>query len=148
MSGQFHIETGRLFIYTPIVILTNKAKYATVAVIDMLESGHDKPVPLSLIAGRQNISLSFLEQIFAALKKAGIVKSIRGANGGYVLAKKLSAINLADVVAAVDEPIKMTRCGSKDGCVNKKSQCKTHHIWQGLEQNIHNYLKSISLNNL
>jgi Rrf2 family iron-sulfur cluster assembly transcriptional regulator len=130
------------------MILTNKAKYATIAVIDMLEAGLQKPVALSVVAARQNISLSFLEQIFSALKKAQIVKSIRGAGGGYMLAKKPQDINIADIIFAIDEPIKMTRCSSKDGCVTKKTKCKTHDLWCGLEQNIHNYLSSISIANI
>ncbi len=130
------------------MILTNKAKYATIAVIDMLEAGLQKPIALSVIAARQNISLSFLEQIFAALKKAEIVKSIRGASGGYLLAKKPQDINIADIIFAIDEPIKMTRCSNKNGCVTKKTKCKTHDLWQGLEQNIYNYLSSISIANI
>ncbi len=130
------------------MILTNKAKYATVAVIDMLEADWQKPVALSAIAARQNISLSFLEQIFSALKKAQIVKSVRGAGGGYMLAKKPQDINIADIIFAIDEPIKMTRCGGKNGCVDKKARCKTHDLWQGLEQNIYNYLSSISIANI
>jgi Rrf2 family iron-sulfur cluster assembly transcriptional regulator len=130
------------------MILTNKAKYATIAVIDMLEAGLQKPVALSVIAARQNISLSFLEQIFAALKKAKIVKSIRGAGGGYLLAKEPQDINIADIIFAIDEPIRMTRCSNKDGCVAKKTKCKTHDLWQGLEKNIHNYLSSISIANI
>lgn len=130
------------------MILTNKAKYATIAVIDMLENGLQNPTPLSLIAQRQNISLSFLEQIFSSLKKAKIVKSIRGSGGGYLLAKKPQDINIADVIFAIDEPIKMTRCTGSSGCVAKKTRCKTHDLWQGLEQNIYNYLSSISISNI
>ena len=130
------------------MILTNKAKYATIAVIDMLEAGLQKPVSLSLIAARQNISLSFLEQIFAALKKAQIVKSVRGAGGGYLLAKKPQDIHIADIIFAIDEPVKMTRCKGKTGCVAKKTRCKTHDLWQGLEQNIYNYLSAISISNI
>ncbi len=130
------------------MILTNKAKYATIAVIDMSEVALQKPVALSIIAARQNISLSFLEQIFSALKKAKIVKSVRGAGGGYLLVKKPQDINIADIIFAIDEPIKMTRCAGKSGCVAKKTRCKTHDLWQGLEQNICNYLSSISIANI
>jgi Rrf2 family iron-sulfur cluster assembly transcriptional regulator len=130
------------------VLLTNKEKYAIIAVIDMLEGGLQKPVALSLIASRQKISLSFLEQIFSALKKAAIVKSVRGAGGGYILARNPQNITVADIVFAIKEPTKMTRCASKDGCVSKKIRCKTHDLWQGLEQNIYNYLNSISIANI
>lgn len=130
------------------MILTNKAKYATIAVIDMLENGDQKPVPLSTISLRQNISLSFLEQIFFSLKKAQIVTSVRGANGGYVLTKKPNEINIAEVIFAVEKPIKMTRCKDKKSCLNKKTRCKTHHLWQGLEANINKYLSSISVSDI
>jgi len=131
------------------MILTKKSKYATIAVIDMLVSGPQKPISLSVIAARQNISLSFLEQIFSALKKANIVKSVRGAGGGYLLVKEPQNINIADIIFAIDEPIKMTRCSGKGGgCVSKKTRCKTHDLWQGLEQNIHNYLRSIYITNI
>ena len=131
-----------------LMILTNKAKYATIAVIDMLENGLEKPISLSSIANRQNISISFLEQIFSALKKSTIVKSVRGVGGGYILAKNPQDINIADIIFAVDEPIKMTRCNGKSGCITNKTRCKTHHLWQGLEQNIHNYLSSISIDKM
>lgn len=127
------------------MILTNKAKYATIAVIDMLEMGCSQPISLSVIASRQNISLSFLEQIFSVLKKVEIVKSVRGAGGGYILAKKPEEIKIADIVLAIKEPIKMTRCFGDKGCIKKKTKCKTHDLWQGLEHNIYNYLSSVSV---
>lgn len=114
----------------------------------MLEAGLQKPVALSVIAARQNISLSFLEQIFSALKKAKIVKSVRGSGGGYLLARKPQDINIAEIIFAIDEPIKMTRCKGESGCVTKKTRCKTHDLWQGLEQNIYNYLSAISIANI
>jgi Rrf2 family iron-sulfur cluster assembly transcriptional regulator len=126
------------------VILTNKAKYATIAVIEILESG-DKPTSLSSIALTQNISLSFLEQIFSSLKKEGIVKSVRGASGGYILAQDPENIKVLDVITAVDEQVKMTRCATKDGCIGKGIKCKTHNLWKGLEKNIHTYLSGISI---
>ncbi len=127
------------------MILTNKAKYATIAVIDMLEAGEGKPVSLAMIALRQSISLSFLEQIFFNLKKAKIVKSVRGANGGYILIKNPAEVNIADVIFAVEKPVKMTRCKDQIGCIKKQTKCKTHHLWQGLEQNINQYLNSVSI---
>lgn len=130
------------------MILTTRARYATVAIVDMFESGCEKPISLSVISKRQNISLSFLEQIFATLRKAGIVRSIKGSGGGYVLARKPQELNIADIITAIDEPIKMTRCGGKTGCTAKKTRCRTHHLWDGLEKSIYNYLKSISLNDV
>ena len=136
------------------MILTTKGRYAVMAIIDLLEEtitpSETKPVPLLSIAKRQNLSLSYLEQIFSNLRKAGIVKSIKGPGGGYVLKKNPEEITIADIISATGESIRMTGCGDKkDGCVmarnSAKSRCKTHDLWHGLEQNIHNYLSSISL---
>jgi len=125
------------------MILTTKAKYAVIAVIDMMEDAGGRPISLAAISQRQKISLSFLEQIFSALKKAKIVKSVKGPGGGYFLAGQ--NFNISDIIAAVNEPIKMTRCAGESGCVDKKIRCKTHKIWRQLEDNIHQYLSSISL---
>ena len=127
-------------------MFTNKAKYAVIALIDIIENSYqNEPVSLASISGRQNIPLSFLEQIFSTLKKERIVKSIRGVSGGYILVKDPQKINLADIIFAIEKPIKMTRCGSKNGCITKKVKCRTHHMWQGLEKNINDYLSSISI---
>ena len=129
------------------MILTNKAKYATIAVIDMFEAGFKEPVSLSSIAHRQNISIAFLEQIFRALKKAEIVKSVRGSTGGYVFNREPQDIKISDVILAVGENVKMTRCSTKEGCIPSGNKCQTHHIWKGLERNIHDYLSKISIAN-
>lgn len=135
------------------MILTTKARYAVMAIIDIADNHHttESPTALSEISKSQNISLSYLEQIFSLLKKAEIVKSIKGPGGGYVLNKKHNEINIAQIIKAIGEPIKMTNCStSQKNCisVDKTAKCKTHHLWQGLEKNIFNYLNSISLEDI
>ena len=132
------------------MILTTKARYAVMAVIEIAEDKSRQPISLSTISERQKISLSYLEQIFAHLKKSGIVQSIKGPGGGYVLGNDAEKITIAKIIKAIGEPIKMTRCTSeKKSCINSgKARCKTHHLWFGLEQNIYEYLNSISLNDL
>lgn len=131
------------------MILTTKARYAVMAVIEIAANKNDAPVSLLTISQSQEISLSYLEQIFAHLKKAGIVESVKGAKGGYVLGKKHQEITVAQIIKAIGEPIKMTRCASENkGCMKSAVKCKTHHLWQGLENKIYDYLDSISLNKL
>jgi Rrf2 family iron-sulfur cluster assembly transcriptional regulator len=131
------------------MILTTKARYAVMAIIEIADNGNDSPVSLLTISQSQDISLSYLEQIFSSLRKSGIVSSIKGPKGGYILAKKAEEITIAQIIKAIGEPIKMTRCTSeKKGCMKSKVKCKTHHLWQGLEGKIFDYLDSISLKTL
>lgn len=131
------------------MILTTKARYAVMAVIEIASQPENKPVTLMHISKNQNISLSYLEQIFVHLKKYQIVNSHRGPGGGYVLAKSKSDINIADIIKAIEEPIKMTRCSIElKGCMVNKTKCKTHHLWQGLENKIYDYLNSISIDKI
>ena len=131
------------------MILTTKARYAVMAVIEIASNKNGAPVSLLTISQSQEISLSYLEQIFAHLKKAGIVESIKGAKGGYILGKKNQEITVAQIIKAIGEPIKMTRCNVENkGCMKSAVKCKTHHLWQGLENKIYDYLDSISLNKL
>ena len=131
------------------MILTSKARYAVMAVIEIASNKSDAPVSLLTISQSQEISLSYLEQIFAHLRKAGIVESVKGAKGGYVLGKKNQEITVAQIIKAIGEPIKMTRCATVNkGCMKSAVKCKTHHLWQGLENKIYEYLDSISLNKL
>jgi Rrf2 family iron-sulfur cluster assembly transcriptional regulator len=131
------------------MILTTKGRYAVMAVIEIAENKSNEPVSLLEISKRQKISLSYLEQIFARLKKSGIVKSIKGPGGGYILAKNRKEITVAKIIKAIGESIKMTRCASeKKSCLNISVKCKTHHIWHGLENKIYEYLDSISLQDL
>jgi len=131
------------------MILTTKARYAVMAIIEIADNPLGEPISLALISQKQEISLSYLEQIFACLKKAEIVKSIKGPGGGYVLGKPRHEITVAEIIRAIGESIKMTRCGSdKKGCVALTTKCKTHHLWRGLEDNIFDYLNSISLQDI
>jgi Rrf2 family iron-sulfur cluster assembly transcriptional regulator len=133
------------------MILTTKARYAVMAVIELSSNQANIPLPLSVIAKNQNISLFYLEQIFSKLKKSQIVSSIKGPGGGYILNQKPEQISIANVIKAIGEPIKMTRCTSeKKACspINSKTKCKTHHLWQGLENKIYDYLNSITLQDL
>jgi len=118
------------------------------AIIEIADNANGAPLSLQTISTRQDISLSYLEQIFLRLKKAGIVASIKGPKGGYFLAKKREEITVAQIINAIGEPIKMTRCKSeKSGCMKSSTKCKTHHLWHGLESRIYDYLDSISLQN-
>lgn len=131
------------------MILTTKARYAVMAVIEIAENKTNQPVSLLTISQRQKISLSYLEQIFARLKKAGIVNSVKGPGGGYILGKSREKITIAEIIKAIGESVKMTRCTSeKKSCVSSGVKCKTHHLWHGLENKIYEYLNSISLRDL
>lgn len=117
------------------------------AMVDLASEAIERPVTLSDIAGRQDISLSYLEQLFAKLRRGGIVRSVRGPGGGYRLANPMHQIRIADIILAVDEPIKTTRCetGSTKGCAKLNSRCITHDLWEDLGKHIHLYLNSVSL---
>lgn len=130
------------------MILTTKARYAVMAVIEISEEKNSQPISLQTISEKQKISLSYLEQIFACLKKDGIVASVKGPGGGYVLGKKREEITVADIIKAIGEHVKMTRCSTKEGCVKVSSKCKTHHLWRGLENKIYEYLESVPLSSL
>jgi Rrf2 family iron-sulfur cluster assembly transcriptional regulator len=128
--------------------LSTKGRYAVMAMADLARNGQDRAVSLAEIATRQEISLSYLEQLFARLRKGGLVRSVRGPGGGYRLAVSAADTAVADIVLAVDEPIRATRCsgmGSPRGCMIGGERCITHHLWEDLGQEIHRYLASVSL---
>ncbi|MEQ1620099.1 MAG: Fe-S cluster assembly transcriptional regulator IscR [Methylococcales bacterium] len=127
--------------------LTTKGRYAVTAMLDLAFHSQIKPVTLTEIATRQTISLSYLEQLFARLRRAGMVKGVRGPGGGYTLSQKTNEINIADIIAAVDEPIDSTKCGGEANC-QKHQACLTHDLWVGLSEQIKDYLKSITLADL
>lgn len=127
--------------------LTTKGRYAVTAMLDLAFHSQLRPVTLTDIATRQTISLSYLEQLFARLRKAGMVKGIRGPGGGYKLSRDALDINIAEIIAAVDEPIDSTRCAGKGDCQNGQP-CLTHDLWRGLSEQIRQYLKEISLGSL
>jgi len=129
------------------VRLTTKGRYAVTAMLDLAFHSQTKPVTLTEIAARQTISLSYLEQLFARLRRAGMVKGVRGPGGGYKLCRKASDIHIAEIIAAVDEPLDSTKCGGEANCQKDKS-CLTHNLWMGLSEQIRNYLEGISLADL
>ncbi|ASD28277.1 Rrf2 family transcriptional regulator [Brevundimonas diminuta] len=128
--------------------LSTKGRYAVMAMADLAKNGSGRAVSLAEIATRQEISLSYLEQLFARLRKGGLVKSIRGPGGGYRLAKGPEETVVADIVLAVDEPIRATRCaahGTPRGCMTGGARCITHDLWEDLGAEIHRYLAGVSL---
>ena len=131
------------------MILTSKGRYAVMAVVDIAINGEEgKPITLADISTRQEITIAYLEQIFSKLKAGGIVKSVRGPGGGYMLADKAENINVADVIRAVKEPMKITRCkdsDEKNGCMSKSAKCITHDLWSELEDNIFGFLQKTSI---
>jgi len=117
------------------------------AMVDLAQHGMGEPISLAEIAERQEISLSYLEQLFAMLRKGGLVKSVRGPGGGYLLAHDRAETRIADIIVAVDEPIRATRCppGTTTGCRGNRTRCLTHDLWEELGNQIHLYLSSVSL---
>ncbi len=126
--------------------LGTKGRYAVMAMVDLASRVQDGPVSLADVATRQDISLSYLEQLFAKLRKADLVKSIRGPGGGYVLSIPAERIMISSIVLAVDEPLDVTRCGQKEqGCMSGGERCVTHDLWTALTLEIYNFLDRVSL---
>ena len=127
--------------------LTTKGRYAVTAMLDLAFHNSEGPITLADIAQRQGISLSYLEQLFSRLRKHSLVNSIRGPGGGYVLAREVSEIHVAEVIAAVDEHVDSTRCGGAHNCQDNE-RCLTHDLWHNLSDQIYDYLNKISLHDL
>ncbi|MDH5747786.1 MAG: Rrf2 family transcriptional regulator [Rhodospirillales bacterium] len=127
--------------------LSTKGRYAVMAMADLASHSVGKPIALADVAERQEISLSYLEQLFGKLRKGGLVKSVRGPGGGYLLSRESSEMRVSDIIMAVDEPIKATRCkaDSPSGCHSNKSRCLTHDLWQELGNHIYLYLSSVTV---
>lgn len=127
--------------------LSTKGRYAVMAMADLAYHSRGKPVALAEVADRQEISLSYLEQLFGKLRRGGLVASVRGPGGGYRLAREPQQMRIADIILAVDEPIKATRCtpGSPRGCHSHKGRCLTHDLWEELGNQIYLYLSSVTL---
>ena len=126
--------------------LSTKGRYAVMAMADLARRQNERAVALADIAARQEISLSYLEQLFARLRRQGLVISARGPGGGYRLARDASQVNIAEIVVAVDEPLHATRCrGTASGCMMKGERCLTHDLWDEMGRKIHDYLESVSL---
>ena len=130
--------------------LTTKGRYAVMAMADLAANQDLNPVSLNEISLSQNISLSYLEQLFSKLKNEKLVKSIRGPSGGYVLEKSPKDIKISNIIFAVDEQVKTLNCkrDSKKSCNGKTVKCITHNLWDDLEKHINKFFDNVSLNDL
>ena len=130
--------------------LTTKGRYAVMAMADLAANQNGKPVSLNDISLRQNISLSYLEQLFSKLRNEKLVKSVRGPSGGYILEKNPKEIRISNIIFAVDEQVKTLNCKreSKKGCNGKTIKCITHNLWDDLENHINNFFEKVSLNDV
>jgi len=127
--------------------LTTKGRFAVTAMIDLAMRAGSGPVSLAAISQRQQISLSYLEQLFGKLRRHELVASTRGPGGGYTLARSAKDVTVADIIFAVDEPIDATQCGGKENCV-ENGQCMTHELWSNLNKKIVEFLDSVTLANM
>ena len=127
--------------------LTTKGRFAVTAMLDIALHRGGRPVTLAGISQRQNISLSYLEQLFGRLRRHNLVDSVRGPGGGYTLARPLDKVSVADIVIAVDEPLDATQCGGKEDCLDE-GRCMTHDLWSALNKKIYEYLHSVALSDL
>jgi Rrf2 family iron-sulfur cluster assembly transcriptional regulator len=132
--------------------LTTKGRFAVTAMIDLAMRQDKGPVTLAGISQRQEISLSYLEQLFGKLRRHEIVESVRGPGGGYTLARKMENVTVADIIIAVDEPLDATQCGGKENCHTANDEgntrCMTHDLWATLNAKMVDYLDSVSLRDL
>ena len=127
--------------------LSTKGRYAVTAMLDLALNGADNPVTLADISNNQGISLSYLEQLFAALRSKGLVKGVRGPGGGYFLGKPAAEISIANIICAVDEWVEFTRCRGKEDC-HSGQRCLTHSLWDDLSKQIFDFLTDITLQEL
>ncbi|RKS84528.1 BadM/Rrf2 family transcriptional regulator [Orbus hercynius] len=127
--------------------LTSKGRYAVTAMLDVALHSNHGPVSLAEISQRQEISLSYLEQLFARLRKNGLVSSVRGPGGGYVLGRGMNEIAISAIVKAVDESVEATKCHGEEGCQGGV-KCLTHTLWNELSERIDSFLANITLNEL
>ena len=128
--------------------LTTKGRFAVTAMIDLALRQTNGPVTLAAISQRQQISLSYLEQLFGKLRRHELVESTRGPGGGYSLGRKAADITVADIIVSVDEPIDATHCGGKENCLGESGRCMTHDLWTSLNQRMVDFLDSVSLQKL
>ena len=127
--------------------LNAKGRYSVTAMLDVALHQGEGPVPLSYVAQRQGISQTYLEQLFLHLRRAGLVKSVRGMRGGYLLARALSSISVAEVIGAVNERFDATRCGGRENCQNNEP-CLTHGLWEELSREVERFLSGVSLEDM
>ncbi len=126
--------------------LNTRGRYAVMAMTDLAKYGADGALPLPAIAERQQISLAYLEQLFLKLRRAGLVESARGRSGGYRLGRSAATITVAEVMAAVEEDMRMTRCGGEAAKPCMPGQrCLTHGLWDALSEQIASFLESVTL---
>lgn len=128
--------------------LTTKGRFAVTAMIDLALRQNAGPVTLAAISQRQQISLSYLEQLFGKLRRNELVESTRGPGGGYTLGRKAVDITVADIITSVDEPIDATQCGGKENCMGEAGQCMTHDLWTALNNRMVEFLESVNLQKL
>ena len=128
--------------------LTTKGRFAVTAMIDLALRHNSGPVTLAAISQRQQISLSYLEQLFGKLRRHELVESTRGPGGGYALGRKASDITVADIIVSVDEPIDSTHCGGKENCLGDGNRCMTHDLWAQLNTKMVEFLDSVTLQSL
>lgn len=127
--------------------LTTRGRYAVTAMLDLAVNAEQGPLRLADIAARQGLSLSYLEQLFARLRREGLVDSVRGPGGGYRLGRPLEQLSVGQIIDAVNEHIDVTRCRGKGDC-QQGDECLTHHLWSELSDNLHEFLEGISLGDL
>ena len=127
--------------------LTTRGRYAVTALLDLALQPTEQTITLAEIAARQTISVAYLEQLFAKLRRHQIVESVRGPGGGYCLARNALEISVADVILAVDEPMDATQCGGRENC-KSDHRCMTHDLWATLNRKMLDYLASVSLSDL
>ncbi len=127
--------------------LTTKGRYAVTAMLDLAFHSRMKPVTLTEIATRQTISLSYLEQLFSRLRRAGLVIGVRGPGGGYKLSQEADSVCISEIILAVDEQVDLTNCEKQGNCQNGQP-CLTHDLWMGLSETVSQYLEGISLGQL
>lgn len=127
--------------------LTTRGRYAVTAMLDLALNQHSRPVALRDIAASQELSPSYLERLFADLRRSRLVRSTRGPGGGYTLARRPAEISVADIIASVDEGIDITRCGGREDCRHGE-RCLTHELWSDLSDKIREFLDGVSLDEL
>lgn len=128
--------------------LTTKGRFAVTAMIDLGLRQAAGPVTLAAISQRQQISLSYLEQLFGKLRRHGLVESTRGPGGGYTLARAPQAISVAEIIMSVDEPLDATQCAGKENCLGEGVRCMTHDLWTSLNNKMVEFLDSVHLQQL
>lgn len=127
------------------MMLTTKSRYAVMAIIEVASGNKDRPMKLADISTSQDIPLNYLEQIFLKLRKANLVRSVKGPGGGYQLNNSSDQITIENIIDAVEENLKMTKCSKGKSCSKTGLKCRTHDLWKGLGQQIRNYFANISI---